>query len=399
MKRKTAIRVVSFALAGIVGAGIILLSTLFIVSGGFMKQTYLEPWSKDYAAKYPDPRVRLTAGGLLAANGHNMQPWKIRLDKADPMVFYLYADSSRMTNEVDPYARQMMVSQGTFLEYVAVSGKEEGWGTEISLFPDGAYDEKDLAHSMDILPVAKITLSKAQPQSDPLYDATFLPDTNREAYQSEKLSSAQVSSLESLTAGNGGSIKVVQDPANLKKIGEYAMQSAAIEAGVGRVMDESGAIFRANEFQKNQYRYGFSVEGQGTTGIMKPILQGLLTLFPSLNTGESASRVFIDSTRTSVDNTPAYAMIVTADNSRLAQVESGMLYSRLVLTGHTLGLAMQPLSQVLEEYPEMKVPYTEFKQAYAPDGGTVQMLFRVGKPTKDTPLSMRRDVTDLIVKD
>ena len=363
-----------------------------------MKQTYMEPWSKEYAVKYADPRVRLVASGLLAANGHNMQPWKVRLDKTDPTVFYLYADSSRITNEVDPYARQMMITQGTFLEYVAVAGKKEGWDTEISLFPDGTYDEKNLVRSMDTLPVAKITLLKAQPQDTPLYDATFLPDTNRAVYQSEKLSSAQVSSLKSLSSQNGISIKLYQDGANLKKIGGYAMQSATIEAGVARIMDESNAIFRANEAQKNQYRYGFSVEGQGTSGLMKPILQGLLTVFPSMNTGSAASRNFINNTRTSVDNTPAYAMIVTLDNSRLTQVESGMLYSRLVLTGHTLGLAMQPLSQVLEEYPEMKTPYTEFKQLYASNGGTVQMLFRVGKPTKGTPLSMRRDVMELIVK-
>ncbi|SBV93118.1 conserved exported hypothetical protein [uncultured Eubacteriales bacterium] len=399
MNTKPKFRLLSLVLACIVGVGLISFSILFIIGGGFMKQTYLEPWSKDYAAKYSDPRVRLAAGGLLAASGHNMQPWKIELDKADPMVFYLYADSSRMTKEVDPYARQMVVSQGTFLEYVAVSGKKEGWSTDISFFPNGNYDEKNLAHSMDTLPVAKITLSKAQPQNDPLYDAAFLPDTNRGTYQPEKLSSAQISSLESLSSGNGVFIKVVQDADNLRKIGGYAMQSATIEAGVRHVMDESSAIFRANESQKEQYRYGFSVEGQGTSGIMKPILQGLLTLLPSLNTGEAASRIFIDSTRTSVDNTPAYVMIVTSGNSRLAQVESGMLYSRLVLTGHTLGLAMQPLSQTLEEYPEMSAPYTEFKQAYAPEGGTVQMLFRVGKPAKVAPLSMRRDVMELIIKD
>lgn len=62
-----------------------------------------------------------------------------------------------------------------------------------------------------------------------------------------------------------------------------------------------------------------------------------------------------------------------------------MLYSELVLTGHTLGLAMQLLSQVLEEYPEMQTPYTAFKQQYAPGGGTVQMLFRVGTPNKNHP--------------
>ena len=399
MKRKAAFKIAAIILAGIAGVCLVLWSVLFTISGGFMKQTYLEPWSKDYAAKYADPRVSLAAGGLLAASNHNMQPWKIRLDKGDPMAFYLYADSSRMTKEVDPRARQMMISQGTFLEYVAVAGEKEGWNAAIALFPDGAYDESQLAQSMDRKPVAKITLSKAQAKSSPLYDALFLPDTNREAYRAERLSSSQVSALEALSNGSSVAVRVYQGRPDLDKIGGYAMQSAEIEAGVARVMEESDAIFRANESQKNKYRYGYSVEGQGTSGLMKPVLQGLLTVFPSLNSGGAASQNFISYTRASVDGTPAYAMIVTPANSRFAQVESGMLYSRLVLTGHTLGLAMQPLSQTLEEYPEMKAPYTGFRQAYAPGGGTVQMLFRLGRPAKDTPLSMRRDVTDLIIKE
>lgn len=396
MKRKAKIKVAAFVLGGIVALCLILLAALFFISGGFMKQTYMEPWSKDYAAKYSDPRVGLASSGLLAASNHNMQPWKIKLDKSDSMVFYLYADSSRMTKEVDPYARQMMISQGTFLEYVAVAGEKEGWHTEISLFPNGTYDESHLAESMDTKPVAKITLAKAQAKSSALYNATFLPDTNRGAYKTAKLSSAQVSALGSLSAESGISIKSFQDKENLNKIGKYAMQSAIIEAGVTRVMDESNVIFRPNEYQKNKYRYGYSVEGQGTSGFMKNMMQGVVTLFPSMNTGKAASQNFINYTKTSVDNTPAYVMIVSTDNSRAKQVESGMLYSKLVLTGHTLGLAMQPVSQVLEEYPEMKVPYNEFKQVYAPDGGTVQMLFRTGEPTQSTPLSMRRDVKSLL---
>lgn len=393
---KKALKIGGFILAGIAALCLLSGTLLYCISGGFMKQTYLEPWSKHYAEKYSDPRVRLAAAGLLAASNHNMQPWRISLDKFDPMAFYLYADSSRMTSEVDPYARQMMISQGTFLEYVSVAGDKSGYRTDIRLFPEGAYDESRLAQSMDSKPVAKITLAKAQPQSGRLYDALFLPDTNREAYQAEKLTGAQSSALEALSSGNGVSVRLYQGQKDLGTIGKLALQSAVIEAGVTRVMDESNAIFRANESQKNQYRYGYSVEGQGTSGFMKNILQGLVTLFPSMNTGKAASQTFINSTKTSVEHTPAYAMIITAGNSRLEQVESGMLYSKLVLTGHTQGLAMQPLSQVLEEYPEMNAPYTEFKKAYAPDGGTVQMLFRVGVAAKSVPLSMRRDVQSLI---
>lgn len=398
MKARLIRKVTAFILVGFIGLCLILLFELFIVSGGFMKKTYLEPWNKNYASKYTDPRISLTAVGLLAANNHNMQPWKIKLDKEDSKAFYLYADSSRVTDKVDPLYRQMMITQGTFLEYVKVAGEKLGWNVSIELFPDGVYDESDILHSMDVKPVAKISLSKTQLTDSQLYDEIFMADTNREAYKSEQLTSSQISGLEALSSGADVSVKLYTDTNNLNEIGKYALQSATIEAGVTRVMDESNVIFRANEYQKNKYRYGYSVEGQGTTGFMKNILQGLLTIFPSLNSGKGASQNFINYTKTSVENTPAYAMIFTKGNSRIEQVESGMLYSKLVLTGHTMGIVMQPLSQVLEEYPEMHTLYDEFKQAYAPENGTVQMLFRVGKPTKDAPLSMRRDVQNLITE-
>lgn len=396
MKKKIVFKIIKLTTIGIITLCLILLTALYIISGGFMKQTYMEPWSKSYSEKYSDPRMQLIACGLLAANNHNMQPWTIRFDESDANVFYLYADSSRLTKEIDPYARQMMITQGTFLEYIVVAGERKGWNVEISLFPDGTYDEANLVKSMDEKPVAKVTLSETKVKSDLLYDAMFLPDTNRNPYKPDKLTKEQSSSIESLSSENDVSIKLYQDQDNLDKIGEYVLQSATIEAGVTRVMDESSVIFRANEYQKNKYRYGYSVEGQGTTGFMKNILQGMLTIVPSLNTGKSAEANFINATKTYVDNTPAYAMIITSGNSRIEQVESGMLYSKLVLTGHTMGLVMQPISQVLEEYEEMKLPYTEFKQIYAPNQGTVQMLFRLGVPTKEVPLSMRRDVESLI---
>jgi len=391
-------KIIISIIAGFVGLCLIIVLFLYIISGGYMKQTYLEPWNKNYSLQYSDPRISLASVGLLAANNHNMQPWKIKLDNENPMIFYLYADSTRVTEEVDPLYRQMMISQGTFLEYIKVAAEEKGWDAEISLFPEGDYDESDILHSMDTMPVAKITLSKTEQIDNLLYNEIFMADTNREAYKIEQLTESQILSLESISSNDNVTIKLFSEKSDLYKIGKYAIQSAEIEAGVERVMSESNAIFRANERQKNEYRYGYSVEGQGSTGFMKNILQGLLTIIPSLNTGEGASKNFINYTKESVENTPSYAMIITTGNSRIEQVESGMLYSRLVLTGHSLGLVMQPLSQVLEEYPEMESPYKEFKQEYAAENETVQILFRIGTPTKDAPLTMRRDVKSLIAE-
>jgi len=63
-----------------------------------------------------------------------------------------------------------------------------------------------------------------------------------------------------------------------------------------------------------------------------------------------------------------------------------------------MGLAVQPLSQILEEYPEMASLYTQVHAEYAPNGETIQMLVRVGRPTQEVPRSMRRDAADLLME-
>lgn len=381
--------------SGVVSLLIIAFIILFIASGVFLRPKYLEPWNKTYSQKFHDPRIQLVSHGLLASNGHNMQPWKIELD-TNKNVFYLFADSERLTNEVDPFARQTMITQGTFLEYVKVAGEKLGYNTDISLFPDGEYDEQNLAWSMKKKPVAKITITKVEPKNSPLYNFMFLPDTNRAAYQKTQLNSEQIKQLQSINTDEGIMIKLFQDKENKNKLGNYAMEGAKIESGIHRMNEESGNVFRSNEYQKNKYRYGFSVEGQGTKGIMKHIMQGLITLVPSINSEKSSTDLYVKSTKTAVDNTPAYALISTKGNSRTEQVESGMLYSKMILKAHSLGFVMQPLSQVLEEYPEMKDQYRKIYSDYAQKGSTIQMFVRLGKPTQEFPQSMRRDVMDLI---
>ncbi|MEK5165596.1 hypothetical protein NYE69_25090 [Paenibacillus sp. FSL R5-0527] len=386
------------AIAGIAGLGLAAFAGLLLVSGAYKPAEYLEPWQKNTARQFDDPRVRLTAHGLLAASGHNMQPWKIKLDDSDPLAFYLYADSERLSEQADPLSRQMMVSQGTFLEYVRVAGRQLGYETSVTLFPYGGYDEGNLRASMDAKPAARIELEQTDPQSEPLYDFLFLPDTNRLAYQLDKLTLKEVKTLERLSVGGGITVKVYQDEEDVRKLGSYALRAAAIEAGVSRVMEEAGVIFRANEREKNSDRYGFSVEGQGTSGIMRHVVQALVTLFPSMNTGQAAADRYVRTAEESVSGTSAYVMILSSGNSRTSQIESGMTYSQLILEAHRLGLAMQPLSQALEEYAEMKELYDGIHREYAPGGETIQMLVRIGRPTREVPQTMRRDVRELIVE-
>lgn len=396
MKSKGVKKMILLIFSSVASLLVVALVILSIASGIFSKNNYLEPWKKSYSEKFDDPRIQLAAHGLLAANGHNMQPWKIKLDM-DKSIFYLFADSERLTKEVDPFARQTMITQGTFLEYVRVAGEKLGYKIDLVLFPDGSYDEDNLAESIKRKPVAKITLTKIETRSSSLYDFMFLPDTNRGTYLKTQLASEQTKQLIAINTDKDSTIKIFQDEENIKKLGSYAMKGAEIESRIHRINQESANVFRSNEYEKNKYRYGFSIEGQGTTGIMKHVMQGFITLVPSINNEKASADIYVKSTQTAVNNTPAYAMIITKDNSRIQQVKSGMLYSRLILTAHSLGFVMQPPSQVLEEYDEMKEQYRKIHGEYAPEGGTIQMFFRMGKPTQEFPQSMRRDVMDLII--
>lgn len=378
--------------------GLLLLTSLAlsVASGFFLSPKYLEPWQKTYAQKFADPRLFLVAHGLLAANGHNMQPWKIKLAADNPNVFYLYADSDRLTKEVDPFARQTMISQGTFLEYMRITAAKNGYRTEFTFFPDGAYDESNLSESMDRLPVAKILISQAVPEESLLYDFLFLPDTNRGAYKNTPLTPGQIAQLQDTNTDNDIVLKFYQDQKDIERLGQYIVAGAEIESGVHRIYEENKPLLRVNEYQKNQYRYGFSLDGQGGSAVKKHLLQGLVTLVPSLNSEKAAADVFVQYTKTEADSTPAYATIVTNNNSRTAQIKAGMLYSRLILAAHSMELVMQPPSQVLEEYPEMQEQYAKMKKEYAEKNQTIQILLRIGHPVEEAGLSMRREATDLL---
>ena len=377
--------------------GLLFLFLVFLLafSGFFLPKNYLEPWQKDYARKFDDPRIFLVAHGLLAANGHNLQPWKIKLDEYNNDIFYLYADADRLANEVDPLARQTMISQGTFLEYIKVAGTNNGYKTEFIFFPNGNYDESNLAESMKKLPVAKITIKKSTKKAFALYDYMFMPDTNRGPYKPLKPADAEISELLKSNTDKNIILRFFREDEEVKSLGSYIVAGAEIESSIHRIYEETKKILRLNEYEKNKYRYGFSIDGQGDSEIKKNILQGLVTMLPFLNNEKTAAKVFMENTEIAAANTPAYAMIMTEDNSRLSQVKAGMLYSRLILTAHSMGLAMQPPSQVLEEYPEMEEQYNQIKNEYA-GNKTIQILFRIGFPSQEAAKSMRQDVKDLM---
>ncbi len=384
------------ALGSVVGVLAIALGVILTVGGIFVPALYLQPWSATYYQQFDDPRMQFVAHAVLAPSGHNMQPWTVRLDTSDPEVLYLYTDPTRLTPAVDPEARQTMVSQGTFLAYLQVAAEHLGYEASVELFPDGTYDETDLEHSMSGVPVARVTLTASAAASTDDYASLFLSDTNRSPYGDAPLTASQVTELSSLSDSSAATLSILTAQQDITTLGDFGTEGTLIETEYAAATAESDAVFHSTEQAKNEARSGFAVEGQGTSGLMKYLLQGLITIIPAMNDDAAGAKNAIALTAAGVAHTPAYALISTPGNSRTEQVEAGILYAQFSLHARTLGLVMQPLSQVLQEYPTMAAPYAATHAEYAPTGQTIQMLVRMGTPTMEYPVSMRRDANALV---
>ena len=397
--------IITWQKAAIAFAGILVISifALVIVDGTFLHKQYLEPWAEDYHEQFEEPGVQVLAHGVLAPNSHNLQSWRVVLEGEDS--FLLYVDTDRLSPKADPPGRQATVTQGTFLEYVRIAAEELGYEAEIELFPDGEYGPDGSPENVGSKPVARVSLKEASTEAlesretggsiSALYPVMFLPDTYRVPYRETKLLQEDVEKLEALSTENV-TIVIFQEAEDVEKLGDIAYRAAEVEAGNSGVQGEGSELFRPNEWEKNKFRYGFTMEGQGLSPFKVHVLQGLLSLFPSMNSPEAAGDSFLSQAKTAVENTPAYALIITEGNSRTAQVESGILYSRFLLTASDMGYVMQPLSQATEEYPEMAGMYKEIHEEYAGEGETIQMLMRIGVPEKEVPPTMRLDVMDII---
>ena len=108
------------------------------------------------------------------------------------------------------------------------------------------------------------------------------------------------------------------------------------------------------------------------------MLIGGFTRAGQLDPKSSEFQQGVDIFREMLQETPAYVVLRTAENNRKSQIETGRRWLRLNLTTTALGLSLHPVSQALQEYPEMAVHYQTAHKLLADEGETVQMLGRLG---------------------
>lgn len=322
----------------------------------------------------PDARRWILAHAILAPHSHNLQSWLVDLSVPDEIT--LFIDRSRLLPETDPFSRQMMMSQGTFLELLDQAARQQGRRAEISLFPEGAFAPT----TVDARPIARVRLvTDPSVQADPLFAQVFRRRTNREAYEPRVPSAEALQAMAASTAGfnaRTGFVTSVQAEA-MAQHRRIAKDAWRIELTTPRTVLESFKWLRVGPKEIAQHRDGISLNDPMVRVVTA---LGLFDRSVAPAPDDQATTGQLTEFDAHIDGTPAFYWLVTEGNDRVTQVNAGRAWVRAQLAATSQGLSMQPISQALQEYSEVAVPYREIHEllgAPAPRH-TVQMWARLG---------------------
>ena len=330
-------------------------------------ETALLPWAQ--AGRHDDPRRRALSFALLAPNPHNRQPWLADLSQDGAIT--LFVDRSRLLPRTDPFHRQITIGLGCFLELLRMAAAEDGQRAETEVFPQGSS-----AAALDDRPVARIRLT-ADPsvERDPLFAHVLARRSNKEPFALDRSIAPDLIDRLGAVVRTGTRFGGTVDPAAVATFRALTREALRIEIETPRTFQESVELFRIGYREVEAQPDGIDFSG--------PLFETmhLAGLFDRETAADPTSTAFaagLDAVNANVDTAMGHVWLVTGDNSRETQLATGADWLRVNLAATAEGLGFQPLSQALQEFPEMAVPYRQLHERLAPDGGTVQMLARIG---------------------
>lgn len=372
MQRRTFIR--------LAGGGSIAAATVSPVAlGGCSSQVpdaAIEAWQDPYnTVTSGDVRHWIVSYAILAPHSHNLQSWVVDLRR--PFEIWLYCDPQRLLPETDPHGRQIMMSHGCFLELLVMAARERAYRADITLFPQGEF----AGDTPDGRPIARVHLSTdTSVTKDPLFAQILQRRTNRELYDPARPvpSAAWLAMGASLDTTVRFGFVTHEDEDAFPRHRKIANEAFRIEMTTPRTVLESYRWLRMGAGEVNEHRDGISLMAP------LPVLLSKLGLFdrskaPAADAYATTSQ--LEDFQKKIASTPAFAWLMTRDNSRATQ-----------LAATAQGLAMQPLSQALQEYPEQQGPYNDIHRlcGAAATGQTLQMWARVGYAPPVRPAPRRR---------
>ena len=317
-----------------------------------------------------DVRLDAFRHAILAPNPHNRQPWQIRLVGTDTAI--ITCDLERRLPHTDPFDRQIVIGFGCFLELARIAAAERGYRLDMTLFPEGEPQPR-----LNSAPIARLKfVVDTSAAKDPLFGAIVKRRSSKVPYEQQRpLDSNGLAALADVGMADASS-QATSDAALVADISSRTWRAWMIEASTPRTWMESVDLMRIGRAEIEANPDGIALGGAVLEALA---MAGQVTRAKLADPKSSSYKMGADKYQTMFDRTSSYLWISTLANTRADQIAAGRAYVRMNLAATTRGIAVHPVSQALQEFPEMARELDGLHRRLgiaAP--ARVQMLARVG---------------------
>ncbi len=307
----------------------------------------------------------------LAPSGHNSQPWYVRLIDDQKMI--IGVDPERRLPAVDPNNREAMLSLGAFLENLSLAAGDMGYEAQ-TVVKAGSPLEQD---------ILEVTLRKAKPVPYPLKRMT-LRMTPKHGYRSLDLRKDDVDALAKPLAGR--LFYFPPGSENARCIEEGTVEAFRVQTDRDEAQQELVKWLRLSHEAAERHRDGLTTQGMEIRGLKGWYVRSFTS--PEDFMKQSMRKRSVEQTAKLVGQGGGWFVITSTGESVADMIEAGRGFERMALMARERGVAVHPMTQILEEEIGRKGIASNHDAGMIP-----QFVLRVGylDPYPD-PVSPRRPV-------
>jgi hypothetical protein len=308
----------------------------------------------------------------LAPSGHNAQPWIVTVDR--PLVWTIGLDPARRLPEVDPTCREALLSIGAFVENLVISAEALGYRVRTEVVAAGMQDTDILRVRLEKAPVRPYPLQRLE-----------LRRTVKHGHGSRELKAETVRVLAAPL--DGRLFYFPRSSEHARCIAEGT--AAAFEEQTRRdsAQKELAAWTRFSRRSAAAHRDGLTTEGMEITGLGGWYVRSFMT--PADVMGESWRNKGIEMMKQMTLEGAGWFVVTSAGSSVADLMDTGRRFQRMALLAREQGVAIHPMTQMLEEDTWRRRIAAEHAADMTP-----QFILRVGYLDRyPEPVSLRRPVS------
>ncbi|MDF1584112.1 MAG: hypothetical protein P1P78_12470 [Methyloprofundus sp.] len=277
---------------------------------------------------------KILEAAVMAPSGDNVQPWKFEVSENFTQID-LYNLPDKDNSYYNYQQAASYIAHGAVIENILIATGHLGCHAQYQLFPD----------TLDDTYVAKIILSPAQVQADPLYPAIFERCTNRFQYKHTEVTTEVLDALSfSVKNIQTANVSLVHQKDKIKQLAKELMVNDRI---VFERKDIHAFLFdkiRWNQKQIEKTKDGMPVGVLGLSFIERmafPLMRFWWYVKAANIFG--LSRIIGLKCWWSCRNASLLGIISIKGNDKVAFVQGGRAMQRVWLEATAQGFAMQPI--------------------------------------------------------